>query len=46
MGISNGIGTLAGMFCPVVVENLTTKGVKKYFFVKDREDIIKLLFKL
>ena len=27
MGISNGCGTLAGMFCPVVVENLTRKGV-------------------
>ena len=45
MGISNGIGTLAGMFCPVVVENLTTKGVKKYCFLKDQEDIFKLLFK-
>lgn len=27
MGISNGCGTLAGMMCPVVVENLTQKGV-------------------
>ena len=23
MGISNGIGTLSGMFCPIVVESLT-----------------------
>lgn len=28
MGISNGCGTLAGMLCPIVVETLTTKGVK------------------
>lgn len=28
MGISNGCGTLAGMLCPIVVESLTTKGVK------------------
>ena len=34
MGISNGIGTLAGMFCPVVVENLTTKGVRLLLRVK------------
>jgi ACS family sodium-dependent inorganic phosphate cotransporter-like MFS transporter 6/7/8 len=23
MGISNGVGTLSGMFCPIVVESLT-----------------------
>jgi hypothetical protein len=28
MGISNGVGTLAGMLCPVAVEFLTRKGVK------------------
>jgi len=28
MGISNGVGTLAGMLCPVAVEFLTTGGVK------------------
>lgn len=27
MGISNGIGTFAGMLCPIVVEMLTKKGV-------------------
>ena len=27
MGISNGIGTFAGMLCPIVVEMLTQKGV-------------------
>ena len=30
MGISNGCGTLAGMLCPVVVENLTRTGVSFY----------------
>ena len=29
MGISNGVGTLAGMLCPVTVEFLTKQGVKK-----------------
>lgn len=28
MGISNGVGTLAGMLCPVAVEFLTKKGVR------------------
>lgn len=28
MGISNGCGTFAGMLCPIVVEMLTTKGVR------------------
>ena len=27
MGLSNGIGTLAGMLCPVVTELLTKRGV-------------------
>lgn len=27
MGISNGFGTIAGMLCPIVVENLTKEGV-------------------
>lgn len=27
MGISNGMGTFAGMLCPIVVEMLTKKGV-------------------
>ena len=27
MGMSNGIGTLAGMFCPIVTEMLTSGGV-------------------
>ena len=30
MGMSNGFGTLAGMLCPVVVENLTPIGVRKF----------------
>ena len=29
MGISNGIGTLSGMFCPIVVESLTKHEVRK-----------------
>lgn len=28
MGISNGFGTLAGMLCPIVVENLTVEAVR------------------
>ena len=28
MGISNGIGTLSGMFCPIVVESLTKHEVR------------------
>ena len=27
MGMSNGIGTLAGMICPIVTEELTIGGV-------------------
>ena len=27
MGISNGFGTLSGMFCPIVVESLTKEKV-------------------
>jgi hypothetical protein len=27
MGLSNGVGTLSGMLCPVVTELLTKKGV-------------------
>ena len=27
MGISNGVGTLSGMFCPIVVESLTKNEV-------------------
>ena len=27
MGLSNGVGTLSGMLCPVVTEVLTKKGV-------------------
>lgn len=30
MGLSNGIGTLSGMLCPVVTELLTKKGVGVY----------------
>ena len=30
MGISNGVGTLAGMLCPVAVEFLTKEGVKSF----------------
>ena len=33
MGISNGCGTLAGMLCPVVVENLTRTGVCYYLHI-------------
>jgi hypothetical protein len=32
MGISNGVGTLAGMLCPVAVEFLTKRGVNFHFF--------------
>lgn len=28
MGISNGVGTLSGMFCPIVVESLTKNEVR------------------
>jgi hypothetical protein len=31
MGISNGVGTLAGMLCPVAVEFLTKEGVSVIF---------------
>ena len=31
MGISNGAGTLSGMICPIVVEELTKKGVSDNF---------------
>ena len=31
MGISNGVGTLAGMLCPVTVEFLTKNGVRFSF---------------
>lgn len=33
MGISNGVGTLSGLLCPIVVEKLTKKKVA-YFFNK------------
>ncbi len=32
MGISNGVGTLAGMLCPVAVEFLTKEGVSLNIF--------------
>ncbi len=35
MGMSNGFGTLAGMLCPVVVENLTPVGVGYKIFKYD-----------
>ena len=31
MGISNGVGTLSGMFCPIVVESLTKNEVSSIF---------------
>ncbi len=31
MGISNGVGTLSGMFCPIVVESLTKNEVFQRF---------------
>lgn len=37
MGISNGCGTFAGMLCPVVVENLTRKGVSLFLRGKSRK---------
>ena len=30
MGMSNGVGTLAGMFCPIVTEQLTKHKVSKH----------------
>lgn len=30
MGISNGVGTLSGMICPIVVESLTTNKVRHF----------------
>jgi ACS family sodium-dependent inorganic phosphate cotransporter-like MFS transporter 6/7/8 len=33
MGISNGIGTLSGMFCPIVVESLTKHEVSFIFIL-------------
>ncbi len=42
MGISNGVGTLAGMLCPVAVEFLTKKGVK--FFIDFFSRIILMIF--
>lgn len=31
MGLSNGIGTIAGLFCPIVVDHITEKKVSKPF---------------
>jgi hypothetical protein len=55
MGISNGCGTLAGMLCPIVVENLTRKGVMIIFiyrlvlfnlrlFLKDKRRMVSCFF--
>jgi len=41
MGISNGVGTLAGMLCPVTVEFLTENGVKTE---RKRKDFVLFLF--
>ena len=30
MGLSNGVGTLAGMLCPIVTEQLTKNNVSAY----------------
>lgn len=35
MGISNGVGTLAGMLCPVAVEFLTKQGVNYFKLYSD-----------
>jgi MFS transporter, ACS family, solute carrier family 17 (sodium-dependent inorganic phosphate cotransporter), member 6/7/8 len=43
MGISNGVGTFAGMICPLVVENLTKKGVNIFYFVL-KFQYIKLIY--
>ena len=32
MGLSNGMGTLAGIFCPIAVGLITQRGVKFHFF--------------
>ncbi len=37
MGISNGVGTLSGLLCPIVVEKLT----KKKVYINDEEFIVK-----
>jgi len=37
MGISNGIGTLSGMFCPIVVESLTKHEVLLGLFLNPLE---------
>jgi len=31
MGMSNGVGTLAGMFCPIVTEMMTKHEVRRLF---------------
>jgi hypothetical protein len=35
MGISNGVGTLAGMLCPVAVEFLTKEGVNIFLLLNN-----------
>lgn len=43
MGISNGVGTLAGMLCPVAVEFLTKQGVN-YFKLYSDTSFLKIVF--
>jgi ACS family sodium-dependent inorganic phosphate cotransporter-like MFS transporter 6/7/8 len=45
MGISNGVGTLAGMLCPVAVEFLTKKGVSFINIIFKRIDCFFCLLK-
>ena len=34
MGMSNGIGTIAGLICPIVIDNITQDHVSTLFSVK------------
>lgn len=40
MGLSNGIGTLAGILCPIVIDYITRDPVSsQYIFLNNRKDI-------
>jgi len=41
MGMSNGVGTLAGMFCPIVTEMMTKHEVFIYLFIHSFDTDIK-----
>ena len=41
MGMSNGIGTIAGMMCPIVTESLTTHRVSLIFAKSQPKEYIR-----